>query len=181
MPERTDGNGTTAASLSRFVTERVAPLAKAFASTPLMELRVRTSEGSIRLVKAAETTATIRTLPAKTAPRGARPQLMPTTESGHPYDVISADVVGVFTSVPGAASPGEHVDEDTVLGHIEALKLKHPVRSGAPCVLIAQAAEDGQVVDFGEPLFVVDRAETPKPAAQQEAALVPEALEPPRL
>jgi acetyl-CoA carboxylase biotin carboxyl carrier protein len=181
MPERTDGNGTTAASLSRFVNERVAPLAKAFASTPLMELRVRTSEGSIRLVKSAEAPATTRTPIVRTPTRGARQQLMPTTESGHPYDVISADVVGVFTSVPGAATPGERVDEDTVLGHIEALKLKHPVRSGAPCVLIAQAAEDGQVVDFGEPLFVVDRAETPKPAAQLEAALVPETIEPPRL
>ena len=180
MPERTDGNGTTDASFSRFVTERVAPLAKAFAATALMELRVRTSEGSIRLVKAAEASAPTRTPVAKTL-RGARQQLMPTTESGHPYEVISADVVGVFTSVPGAASPGERLDEDTVLGHIEALKLKHPVRSGAPCVLIAQAAEDGQVVDFGEPLFVVDRAETPKPAARPEPAPIPETIEPPRL
>lgn len=177
MPENTDGNGSSAASLSRFVTERVAPLAKAFASTPLMELRVRTNEGSIRLVKAAEPPAQQRS-PARPALRGAR-QPMPSTESGHPYDIISADVVGIFSAAPGIPSPGERVEDDTVLGHIEALKLKHPVRSGGPGVLIAQAAEDGQAVDFGEALFVVDRVAAPKATAPVEA--VPETLEPPRL
>lgn len=191
MPENTDGNGSAAASLSRFVTERVAPLAKAFASTPLMELRVRTNEGSIRLVKAVEQPAQQR-LPARPAPRGAR-QLVPTIESGHPYDIISADVVGIFTAAAGIPQPGERIDDDAVLGHIEALKLKHPVRSGGPGVLIAQAAEDGQAVDFGEALFVVDRAEprnAPKAVEAMPETLevvaraleaIPETLEPPRL
>lgn len=177
MPENTEGNGSTDAAFSRFVSERVAPLAKAFASTPLAELRVRTSEGSIRLVKAAEPAAHQRAPAiAKAVLRGVKQQLMPTVESGHPYEVISADVVGIFSPVPGAASPGERVADDIVLGYIEALKLKHPVRSGGPCVLIAQVAEDGQAVDFGEPLFVVDRAVTPK---APEPIL--ETLEPPRL
>ncbi|HME82753.1 MAG TPA: hypothetical protein VKF82_11870 [Candidatus Eremiobacteraceae bacterium] len=177
MPENIDGNGSTDASFSRFVSERVAPLAKAFASTPLAELRVRTSEGSIRLVKAVDAPAPERApAVAKALLRGSKQHLMPTVESGHQYDVISADVVGIFSPVAGASSAGERVGEATVLGYIEALKLKHPVRSGGPCVLIAQVAEDGQAVDFGEPLFVVDRAEAPK---APEPILEP--LEPPRL
>jgi acetyl-CoA carboxylase biotin carboxyl carrier protein len=177
MPENTDGNGSTAAALSRFVNERVAPLAKAFASTPLMELRVRTAEGSIRLVKSAEPQVQHRTSPVKhTARMGHKPQLMPTVESGRPYEIISADVVGIFNAAPDVPPPGAHIAEDQVLGHIEALKLKHAVRAGGPCVLVAQVAEDGQAVDFGEALFVVDRAEAPKAAPQ-----IPEILEPPRI
>ena len=178
MPESTDGNGSTAAALSRFVSERVAPLAKAFASTPLAELRVRTSEGFIRLVKAVETSAPTRGAAPKAALRGARHQLFPSVESGHPYDVISAGVVGIFTPARDVPQPGERVAEDAVLGYIEALKLQHPVRSGGAGQLVAQVAEDGQAVDFGEPLFVVDREAAGKPPA---AEAVPETLEPPRL
>lgn len=178
MPEPTDGNGSTAAALSRFVSERVAPLAKAFAATPLAELRVRTNEGFIRLVKAVEVPAHPRVASPKPALRGFRHQLFPTVESGHPYDVISADVVGIFTPARDVPQPGERVAEDAVLGNIEALKLQHPVRSGGAGVLIAQVAEGGQAVDFGEPLFVVDREVAGKPAAVDAT---PEALEPPRL
>jgi len=177
MPETIDGNGSTAAALSRFVSERVTPLAKAFASTPLMELRLRTSEGSIRLVKSAAPQVQQRPSQAKHAARtGPKQQLMPTTESGRPYDIISADVVGIFSAAPDLPLPGAHVAEDTVLGHIEALKLKHAVRTGGPCVFVAQVVEDAQAVDFGEPLFVVDRAEVPK-AAPPPAQI----LEPPRI
>jgi len=177
MPEKTDGNGSTDVALSRFISERVGPLAKAFAATPLMELRVRTSEGSIRLVKSADAQTPARPVIAKhTARMGPKPQLVPTIESGRPYDTISADVVGIFSAAPDLPLPGEHVAEDQVLGHIEALKLKHAVRSGGRGVFVAQVAEDGQAVDFGEALFVVDRAETPKPAPAPA-----EILEPPRL
>ncbi|MBV8281931.1 MAG: hypothetical protein JO347_07700 [Candidatus Eremiobacteraeota bacterium] len=160
------------------MSERVAPLAKAFASTPLAELRVRTSEGFIRLVKAVEAPAHQRAAPPKPALRGFRHQLFPTVESGHPYDVISADVVGIFTPARDVPQPGERLADDAVLGNIEALKLQHPVRSGGAGVLIAQVAEDGQAVDFGEPLFVVDREAAGKPPPSDA---VPEPIEPPRL
>ncbi|MBV8171851.1 MAG: hypothetical protein JO219_07960 [Candidatus Eremiobacteraeota bacterium] len=185
MPESTEGNGSTAASLPRFINERVAPLAKAFASTPLAELRVTTNEGSIRLVKSIETPAPQRHTQVRPALRGARQQLVPPIDSGHPYEVISADVVGIFTPAADMPHPGERIAEDAVLGHIEALKLKHPVRAGGPAVLISQVAEDGQAVDFGEPLFVVDREaggkQTRPPVEAQSAEVMPENLEPPRL
>ena len=186
MPDKVDGNGTSAGALSRFVSEKVAPLARAFAQTPLMELRVRTSEGSIRLVKAA---AQEHPLQAKAVLRpalrtGPRQHLMPTVEPGQTYDTISADVVGIFTAAPDVPLPGDHIAEDRIIGYIEALKLKHPVRSGGPCVVVAQIAEDGQAVDFGEPLFVVDRtaaAAKPQPPAEPVPEAAPEMLEPPRL
>lgn len=188
MPDKVDGNGTSAAALSRFISERVAPLAKAFAQTPLMELRVRTPEGSIRLVKAAahEHSSHSKAVLRPAIRTGPRHHLMPTVELGHAYDTISADVVGIFTAAPDAPLPGEHISEDRILGYIEALKLRHPVRSGGPCLVVSQIVEDGQPVDFGEPLFVVDRGTAaaksePQPPAEPAPEAAPEMLEPPRL
>lgn len=185
MPDKVDGNGTSAASLSRFVSERVAPLARAFAQTPLMELRVRTSEGSIRLVKAATESHAPQARPAARALLRSGPRhLTPTFELGQTYETISADVVGIFTVAPDVPQSGGHLAEDQILGYIEALKLKHPVRSGGPCVLVSQIVEDDQPVDFGEPLFVVDRSEAPtapQPRVADSAPASPEMLEPPRL
>jgi biotin carboxyl carrier protein len=185
MAEKPETNGTSAAALSRFVAERVTPLAKAFAATPLMELRVRTSEGSIRLVKAVdahEAHAPAGSSASRPARSGHRPVLMTSDESGRPYDTISAEVVGIFSAAPDLPAPGSAIADDRVLGYIEALKLKHPVRTGGPCALVAQVAEDGQAVDFGEALFVVDRAAQPAQSAPPVAApVLVEALEPPRL
>lgn len=186
MPENVDGNGASAASLSRFISERVAPLARAFALTPLMELRVRTPEGSIRLVKAAPEAHAVHVRPALRAAQrsGPRHNLTPTFELGQTYETISADVVGIFTVAPEVPQPGGHLGDDQILGYIEALKLKHPVRSGGPCILVSQIVEDDQPVDFGEPLFVVDRSEVPassQPRIAESPAAAPEMLEPPRL
>jgi acetyl-CoA carboxylase biotin carboxyl carrier protein len=180
MTEKPDGNGAT---FSRFINERVAPLAKAFASTPLMELRVRTSEGLIRLVKTAEASLPARPSAGRPALRiGPRPHLTPVSEPGHPYEIINAGVVGIFAAAPDLPAPGSQISDDRVLGYIEALKLKHPVRSGGPGVLVAQVAEDGEPVDFGEALFVLDRADAPKPAVAAPPPPQPEPLlEPPRL
>jgi biotin carboxyl carrier protein len=173
-----------AASLPRFISERVAPISRAFAATPLTELRVSTPEGSIRLVKSADgVTAARPHSPTVKMPHRAPKPLLTSDETGRPYDVISAEVVGIFSSAPDLPAEGERLEGDRVLGSVEALKLKHPVRSGGACTFIAQVAEEGQAVDFGEALFVVDRGEKQAPKAPEPARAEepPELLEPPRL
>jgi biotin carboxyl carrier protein len=167
-----------AAALSRFIAERVAPISRAFASTPLMELHVRSPEGTIRLVKAPESAASGRQHAASKAPHRALKPHLTSEESGRPYDVINAEVVGIFSPADDLPAEGERIAGDRVLGSVEALKLKHPVRSGGPCIFIAQVAEEGQAVDFGEALFVVDRGERPAARAQEPAEQL---LEPPRI
>ena len=144
--------------LMRFVNDRVAPLAKAFAQTPLMQLRVRTAEGRITLVKAtARISAGVKSPSAKPAHA---PRFIE-GEPGRAYDTINAEAVGVFRAAPDAPEFGDRIAADRVLGFVEALKLRNPVSAGAQCWFIAQAVEDGQAVDFGEVLFVVERGESP--------------------
>lgn len=183
MGETFHSNNSPGENLARFIEERVDPLAKAFAESPLMELRLRTAEGSVTLVKSGATPSAQSPIAVEekaAAVRRARAPhgpVFPDEEPGRTYDTINADVVGVFRNAPDAPAPGQMIDDDRVIGYIEALKLKYPVRSGGPGLLVAQVAEDGQAVDFAEALFVIDRGAPARTAEE----LPEEALEPPRL
>ena len=150
-----------------------------------MQLRVTTDDGSVTLVKAAETIV-VASEAAEEPRRTLRaPHVyVPDGEPGRAYDTVTAEVVGVFHSAPDLPAVGENVEPDRVLGYIEALKLRTPVRAGFAGRLAGQAAEEGQPVDFGETLFVIDSGpreaapeETP-PADTQESLII---AEPPRL
>src|SRR5580704_5868020 len=142
-----------------------------------MQMRVRTAEGMITLVKAAPgATGGSKSTPAA---KSAHAPKIQEGEPGRAYDTINAEAVGVFRPAPDIPEFGERVAADRVLGFVEALKLRNPVRAGAPCYFVAQAVEDGQAVEFGEVLFVVERGDTPPqpepaPGGQNEAAALVE-------
>lgn len=145
--------------LLTFVNERVTPLAKTFAQLPVMQMRVRTAEGMITLVKAAP--GATDGAKSHAATRSSHAPKIQEGEPGRAYDTINAEAVGVFRPALDIPEFGERVDADRVLGFVEALKLRNPVRAGSPCYFVAQAVEDGQAVEFGEVLFVVERGDTP--------------------
>lgn len=136
-----------------------------------MELRVRTNAYSIVLVKAEGASAAPRRERARVGQpsKAGRVARHEGGEPGRQYDPIVAEVVGVFHPAADLPEPGERIEADRELGYVEALRLRTPVRSPGPCVFIAQVAEDGQVVEFGETLFVVD-LDVQQPAAQAAAA-----------
>lgn len=74
--------------------------------------------------------------------------------------VIRAPMVGTFYSAPSPeAEPfvtvGSHVEEDTVVCIIEAMKLMNEIQADCRGEITAVLAENGQVVEYGQPLFRV--------------------------
>lgn len=178
MPVTDNHDEEDTSELLSFVNERVAPLARIFAQLPLMQLRVRTSDGMVTLVKAAPSTADS-AKPASPAKASHAPKVQE-GEPGRAYDTINAEAVGVFRPAPEVPEFGERVAADRVLGFVEALKLRNPVRAGAPCFFVAQAVEDGQAVEFGEVLFVVERGDIPpqaEPTGEADSETVEQAEE----
>ena len=173
-----DGPGSAPEDLLQFVTHRLSALSEAFAAGPLMQLRVTVPGASVTLVKAR---AAGRMPEAVEAPERRHVAWAPHAyltdgEPGRAYDTVCSDVVGVFHSAHDLPSPGERVEPDRVLGDIEALKLRTPVRAGIAGRFVGQVAEDGQPVDFGETLFVIDSGPVEEPPA-----VVAEEIEPPRI
>lgn len=72
-------------------------------------------------------------------------------------ETIKADLVGIFHLSRPAPVEGELLDEDRELGFIEALGIRTPVRSLGAGRIVAIASHDGAAVEYGQPLFLLDR------------------------
>ncbi len=75
--------------------------------------------------------------------------------------VIRAPNLGTFYRAPKAGVPpyveiGQRITEDTEVCLIEVMKLFAPVRAGVRGVVREVRANDGQMVEFDTPLFVVE-------------------------
>ena len=74
---------------------------------------------------------------------------------------ITSPMVGTFYRAPSpGAAPfievGDHVKKGQVIGIIEAMKLLNEVEADQDGVVKAFAAENGQPVEFGQPLVILE-------------------------
>lgn len=91
------------------------------------------------------------------------PKLEPRPHAAMPADGtvdIPAPLRGMFYSRPDPASPpfvtvGSEVGETTTVGLIEVMKVFNAVSSGTAGIIAQICAEDGALVDIGQPLFRV--------------------------
>ncbi len=72
-------------------------------------------------------------------------------------EAIRADLVGIFHLSRPAPIEGELLEEDRELAFIEALGIRTPVRSLGAGRILAIASPDGAPVEYGQPLFLLDR------------------------
>ncbi len=73
---------------------------------------------------------------------------------------ITAPILGTFYRRPQPGAPpyveeGSVVEEDTTVALIEVMKLFNPVKAGQRGRIRRVCVEDGQLVEYGQPLFVL--------------------------
>ena len=86
---------------------------------------------------------------------------VPTAAPAAPVTTIDSPLVGTFYR---AASPeaqafvkvGDKVAPDTVIGIIEAMKVMNEIKAEKSGVIKEILVENGQPVEFGQPLFVIE-------------------------
>lgn len=76
---------------------------------------------------------------------------------------VKAPVVGVFYAAPEpGAEPfvqvGSEVDADTTVGLVEVMKVFNGVSAGLKGRIVEVCVEDSQLVEYGQPLFMVEPA-----------------------
>ena len=84
-------------------------------------------------------------------------------EESEDIDCIKSPMVGTFYVAPSPdADPfvgvGDHVDPDTVVCVVEAMKVFNEIPAEISGQIIAVLAENGEPVDHGRPLFKVDKS-----------------------
>ena len=129
------------------------------------ELEITEAEGKIRIVKGGG--AVIQHLashnsPATHAPVAA-PEAAPVVaavpaETGH---TVKSPMVGTFyrSASPGAKSfveVGDNVKEGETLCIIEAMKILNEIESDKSGTVRRILADNGQAVEYGQPLFIID-------------------------
>ncbi|TAM05882.1 MAG: acetyl-CoA carboxylase biotin carboxyl carrier protein [Paraburkholderia sp.] len=139
----------------------------------ISELEVTEGEGKVRIVKnappvyvqpAAQYAAPVAgqfaaplAAPGQAAEGAAAPAAAPAAPQGH---VVTSPMVGTFYRAPSpGADPfvqvGDTVKEGQTLCIIEAMKLLNEIESDMAGVIKEVLVENGQAVEYGQPLFVV--------------------------
>ena len=138
------------------------------AESDISELEVTEGEGKVRIVKASAQQpqqmmympqqpmqqANFGVAPAATA---AAPAAVAEVPAGH---IVKSPMVGTFYRSSSPGSPafveiGSTVKEGDTLCIIEAMKLLNEIESDFSGVIKQILVENGQPVEFGQPLFVV--------------------------
>src|SRR5213595_828622 len=130
------------------------------------ELEITEAEGKVRIVKgggvvqqgvapmAVPAGAPIAAPALSAAPA---PAATPAAPAGH---VVKSPMVGTFyrSASPGAKpfiEVGDSVQQGDVLCIVEAMKLMNEIEADATGTIKAVIAENGQPVEFGQPLFII--------------------------
>lgn len=74
--------------------------------------------------------------------------------------IVKSPIVGTFYESPSPGSPpffkvGDHIETGQILCIIEAMKLMNEIESDASGVLAKRMVNNGQPVEYGQPLFAI--------------------------
>ncbi|KMN81549.1 acetyl-CoA carboxylase biotin carboxyl carrier protein [Chromobacterium alkanivorans] len=133
----------------------------------IAELEVTEGEEKVRItrVSAAPQMAYAQPMTALQVPNAAPAAAAPAAEAAAPAsndkNAMKSPMVGTFyrSPSPGAKSfieVGQSVNAGDTLCIIEAMKLMNEIEADRSGVVKAILVEDGQPVEFGEPLFIIE-------------------------
>ncbi|MEO6823417.1 MAG: acetyl-CoA carboxylase biotin carboxyl carrier protein [Nitrosospira sp.] len=134
----------------------------------IAELEITEGEEKVRISKSSSATQTyaagasaLQTPAAASAAAGAAIPVAAVAEPLPEGQVVKSPMVGTFyrTSTPGAnpfVEIGQTVKVGDTLCIIEAMKLLNEIESDKSGVIKAILVENGQPVEYGEPLFVIE-------------------------
>ena len=103
-------------------------------------------------------------VPQSLPPAAPESATTPTVEEALPPGLITIDspMVGTFYAAPAPGDPafvsiGDRVEEGATICIVEAMKLMNEVAAKFPCTVERILVENGEPVEFGQPLFAVRR------------------------
>ena len=100
--------------------------------------------------------------PAQASVAASAPPVSETKEADDQYETINSPIVGTFYRKPSPeadafADVGSIVDQGQTVCLVEAMKLFNEIEAEFKCKVIEILKEDAAPVEFGEPLFKVER------------------------
>ena len=125
---------------------RVRRLAEFLASEHVLSVRIERAGDEVELRRRPLSAAEFRA-DAPAADESSEPSL----------EAIKAGYVGIFRLGRPTPVEGELLDADRELGYIEQLGIRNVIHSLGAGRIVTIASADGAAVEYGQPLFLVDR------------------------
>jgi acetyl-CoA carboxylase biotin carboxyl carrier protein len=128
----------------------------------ITELEVTEGEEKVRIAKQkTQAMPVVSTMPAAAAAEAAPAEAKPPPAAEPKGHVVKAPMVGTFyrSSAPGAkpfVDVGQTVAVGDTLCVIEAMKLMNEIETDCAGTITSILVENGQPVEYGEPLFVIE-------------------------
>jgi acetyl-CoA carboxylase biotin carboxyl carrier protein len=150
---------------------KIKKLIELLQESDLAEIEVQEGEESVRISRVGKGVQTVMTAPLATngqvsaappppapAPQPPAAPAQPEAPKGH---VITSPIVGSFYRAPAPGAPpfvevGQRVKVGDTLCVIEAMKMLNQIESDKDGVVAAILVENGQPVEYGQPLFVIE-------------------------
>ena len=130
----------------------------------IAELEITEGEEKVKIVKGGGVTVSqapaAAPAPALAAPAAPASAGAPAPEPGQEGHVVKAPMVGTFYRSPSPDAKafievGQSVKEGQTICIIEAMKLMNEIEADASGVVKAILIENGQPVEYGQPLFII--------------------------
>jgi oxaloacetate decarboxylase alpha subunit len=142
--------------------DRIEALAKLLHGSKAQELVIETDGWRVGMRKA----------PAPSRPASPSPFALervadanlPPLEPAHPW--ITAPLVGIFRQADPRVTRGDVVSAGQPVGAIESMKIVNPLISELDGEVIEVLVEDGQPVEYGQPLLQIRRLATEEPESE---------------
>jgi acetyl-CoA carboxylase biotin carboxyl carrier protein len=132
------------------IAARARALAGALTEAGFARLRVRDGDIEFELRRAVQPGATI---PAPVPPVATDAE----KPSARRDDLVASDVVGIVRLTRPVVVEGLDLDGDRELAYVETLGIRNPVRSRGAGRITAVFVTEGQPVEYGQPLFAIER------------------------
>ncbi|WP_409525233.1 acetyl-CoA carboxylase biotin carboxyl carrier protein [Nitrincola sp. MINF-07-Sa-05] len=148
---------------------KVKKLIELLEESNINEIEIKEGEESVRISRGAQTVAPVYHAQTYATPQHqpvAAPVAAPVPVAAEPAEaapsghVVRSPMVGTFYSSPSPSSPaftavGKSVKTGDVICIIEAMKMMNQIEADKSGVVEAILAEDGQPVEFDQPLFTI--------------------------
>jgi len=149
---------------------KVKKLIEMLEESSLAEIEIREGEEAIRISRSPSGSPVVHMAPAHVTPTHAAPAATPAagapalaaaTTALPPGHAVASPMVGSFyrSSTPGAppfVDIGSQVNAGDTLCIIEAMKMMNEIESDKAGVVKAILKENGQPVEYGEALFIIE-------------------------
>ena len=130
------------------IVSRIRPLAEAMQASDLIRVSVAEADLEIELMRNPRPVD---------APVAAVADATGSSTSEAAYEIVAADQVGIVRFTRPTAIEGTVLENDREIAYVEALGIRNPVRSKGKGRIASVFVSDGQAVEYGQPLFALDR------------------------